>query len=715
MINKRLLSTWVTAFVVMLGGEVHALTPQIQLRQLDYAAQSLKQEVFKLNRDLLILGEELRYPAATRVAVFLSVDANQSFQLKSVEITIDNEVVASHRYTERETSALVRGGVQRIYVGNLAIGEHELNASVSGKVASGKDYRQSGSMIFYKRNGPKFVEMTIVKPAGKRQPELHLPMTVADRQARHVKDPYFGTVLFNVYQQKYFSTVTGLLAAQATNNLSQHQHESQWLLGDLYLAYGLHRQAARTFARLMDQGTPPDVAARARFYLAKRWYQRGDVKRAQDSLLRMQDPLPADLKDQQQELLALVLMKRNRPGEAVAVLSQLRGKSGRASYARYNMGVGLIQIGRTQEGVALLGKIARMRAKNDEMLALRDKANLALGFAFLGLPDPGKAKSYFREVRLSGPFSNKALLGLGWALSARGKHKQSLVPWMELQKRSGVDVAVQEGLLAVPYALAELEAYKQALQNYENAIAVYNAEIERLRQTVKDLRTGERLASVVPRSQPTLTERISPEQILPDTPENRYLIRLFASNDFHEALKNYRHMQTLARHLDCWSAALAGSNEQDLARAIAIVEQELAKAPGNATLADDQEYCGRLIDARHWQFSRGYKPSLWQTNATSSAPAAAIAAAGSRISVSQNAPQREDESREAAVTRLSELRARVFQLKAEVARAVGAHEQYLQDRAAQELERQKQRLRAYVTQARFGIAQVYDRASNRAQ
>ena len=92
MVNKRLLSAWVTAFLVMLGGEVHALTPQIQLRQLDHAAQSLKQEVFKLNRDLLILGEELRYPPATRVAVFLSVDANQSFQLNTVEITIDNEV-----------------------------------------------------------------------------------------------------------------------------------------------------------------------------------------------------------------------------------------------------------------------------------------------------------------------------------------------------------------------------------------------------------------------------------------------------------------------------------------------------------------------------------------------------------------------------------------------------------------------------------------------
>ena len=112
----------------------------------------------------------------------------------------------------------------------------------------------------------------------------------------------------------------------------------------------------------------------------------------------MQDPLPADIKDQQQALLALVLMKRNRPGEAVAVLSQLRGKSGRATYARYNMGVGLIQIGRTKEGVALLGKIARTRARNDEMLALRDKANLALGFAFLGLPDPGKAKSDRKSV-----------------------------------------------------------------------------------------------------------------------------------------------------------------------------------------------------------------------------------------------------------------------------------------------------------------------------
>ncbi len=699
----------------MLSADAYALSPPTQLRHIDAQAQSVKQKVLGLNRDLLIAADELRYPRATRVTVFLSVNADESFRLDSIEIAIDNKIIAERRYSDREVAALVRGGIQRLYAGNLPIGEHELTVTISGQNMNGQDYQQRSSMIFYKRTEPKIVEMMIVKPANKRQPELHLPTTVPDRQARHVKDPYFGEVLFDVYQKKYFSATIGLLAAQATGSLPQHQRESQWLLGDLYLAYGLHSEAARTFARLINRGAPVEAVARARFSLARSWYQRGDVKRAQDALLRMQDPLPADLKDQQQALLALVLMKRNRPGEAVAVLSQLRGKSERVTYARYNMGVGLIRIGRTKEGVALLGKIARTRARNGEMLALRDKANLALGFAFLGLPDPGKAKSYFREVRLSGPFSNKALLGLGWALSARGKYKQSLVPWMELQKRSGIDIAVQEALLAVPYALAELKAYKQAVQRYENAIVVYNAEIERLGYAIDSLRAGNRLASVALADQADTAGRAAPADPLPDSPESRYLIGLFASNEFNEATRNYRDLQSLARNLDCWSEALTGSDGQDLARSLLAAQKQLAAPPGDAGTAAEQQDCGRVNDPRHWKLSSDYKPNLWQTGPGTHSQDLRITPATSPAAAAKNTPQGADKAREAVMTRIAALRARLPRLKAEVVGVATALSQYLQHRAAQDLERQKERLRAYVTQARFGIASVYDRSSRRAR
>ncbi|MFQ5936909.1 MAG: hypothetical protein ACE5LB_10930, partial [Acidiferrobacterales bacterium] len=376
--------------------------------------------------------------------------------------------------------------------------------------------------------------------------------------------------------------------------------------------------------------------------------------------------------------------------------------------------IGLIQIGQTKQGVTALEKIARMRAKTSEMHALRDKANLALGFAFLGVPNPQRAKSYFREVRLNGPFSSRALLGLGWALSANGKHKQSLVPWIELQQRQDIDVAVQESLLAVPYALGELAAYKQALQQYENAISVYNTEIERLAQTVESLRGGKRLAGLIPQDDLAETAWVSAEESLPDTPENRYLIQLFSSHAFHEAVKNYNDLRALSRNLDCWSAVLESDAEQDLVDRLETIDQRIA-AKANRDASDDQKDCGRLNSASHWEINAGYAPSLWQNSEEKNQLDPAAARARSRPSTAQPGQAATAEGDEAWKEQIVKLRQRVAELKAAVDHAERAYERNLLARAALELERQKKRLRAYVTQARFGIAQLYDRSSRRTE
>lgn len=707
MLSKRLWVVWLTMLLVAAGGRVDAQS-QAGFRDLDKRARILKQVFLKLNADLFTLANELSYPAKTRVTISLSIHTREPLRLHDVQLQIDKRVVTYQRYSRLDLDALFYGGIQRLYTGNLTEGEHELNAVVTGKTPNGREYRQSTSLVFYKKAGPKFLQLKVVKPIGKQQPDLRLPGSVNYRELSGIKDVEFGEALFDFHRKRYFSATTGLIAAQTEQRLQYHEKEARWLLADLYLSYGLHHQAGRIFSRVSAQGVPSDVDARANFYIAKDWYQRGYLKRAQDALLRSRESLPVELQDERRLLLALVLMKRNRHGEGVAVLSQFIDKSEWAAYARYNMGVGLIQTGRLKEGVALLEKVTKLRSKKSEMQLLRDKANLALGFAFLGVPKPQQARSYFREVSLNGPLSNRALLGIGWALSARGKHKQSLGPWLELHKRTDIDVAVQESLLAVPYALSELGSYKQALQHYENAITVYNAEIERLGQTVDLLRAGESLTSIVADDSghgPGMKTR------LPDLPESHYLVSLFATHDFQETLRNYRAMRSMSQNLKCWSATLAREKQRDLPAQLAKTKQAMTTVDQVLDAVDSNQRCGRPNASQHWQISANFQPSLWLSREARDQLSwqAGDDTVATEPVIEEEVAAAEKQGRFEAYS--VEFGERVVQLQTEVDRVAHAHALYLQELAATELDRRREQLRSYLTQARFGIAQVYDRSA----
>ena len=140
-----------------------------QAQSLDSEIQSLKQEVLELNRELFVLEEELLYPAGTQVAVFLSMDVGRYFALDSVQLRVNDKIVSNHLYTAREVEALHRGGVQRLYMGNLRAGEHEIVAIFTGKGPNGRDYRRGATRTVSKALGPKFVELQIVDLEGKEQ------------------------------------------------------------------------------------------------------------------------------------------------------------------------------------------------------------------------------------------------------------------------------------------------------------------------------------------------------------------------------------------------------------------------------------------------------------------------------------------------------------------------------------------------------------------
>jgi hypothetical protein len=145
-----------------------------ETRSLDQDVQGLKKDVVELNRDLFILEEELLFPANTQVAVFLSMDVGDFFALDSVQLKIDQKEVINYLYTPREVEALLKGGVQRLYLGNLKVGPHELVAFFNGKGPNDRPYKRGASIKFEKGVGAKYLELKIDDRQRKLQPEFEI-------------------------------------------------------------------------------------------------------------------------------------------------------------------------------------------------------------------------------------------------------------------------------------------------------------------------------------------------------------------------------------------------------------------------------------------------------------------------------------------------------------------------------------------------------------
>jgi len=178
--NKSLL---LMAAAILLIGTVRAQEPttatpaagtDASTRGLDQQIQELKKDVIDLNKDLFVLEEELLFPANTQVAVFVSVDVGDFFALDSISLKIDNRDVTNYLYTPREVAALLKGGVQRLYVGNLKAGEHELVAFFNGKGPHDRNYKRGANLKFEKGVGAKYLELKVTDHQRAQQPEFEI-------------------------------------------------------------------------------------------------------------------------------------------------------------------------------------------------------------------------------------------------------------------------------------------------------------------------------------------------------------------------------------------------------------------------------------------------------------------------------------------------------------------------------------------------------------
>src|SRR5205807_968555 len=223
---------------------------------------------------------------------------------------------------------------------------------------------------------------------------------------------------------------------------------------------------------------------------------------------------------------------------------------------RFALGVALVRNGRRADADPFLTAVGSMIATTPELLARKGRASLALGFAYLQANQPARARSALARVRLNGPYSNKALLGTGWALASLGDYQGALTPWMELRSRDLLDAAVQESYLAIPYAFAKLNANAQSAEYYESAVNSFDAESGRIDAAIARIRNGDMLQRVLTSEQGARYGWFWQLKNLPDAPESRYLYAVLAGHDFQEGLKNYRDLLFLNGALGRWDESM---------------------------------------------------------------------------------------------------------------------------------------------------------------
>jgi tetratricopeptide (TPR) repeat protein len=585
-----------------------------------------------------------------------------------------------------------------------------------------------------------------------------------------VKDLHYGDVLFYFYQDDYFDSITRLLAARELQRLPNTQGEAELLLGGLYLSLGEHVEAGNIFEKLLNSNTSEAVRNKAWFYLGKVWYQRGYLQESERALRQVSDKIQPRISAERYMLLAQLMLRQERYDDAIAALNAWHGPPDWTAYAQFNLGVALVRTGRLSNAIAPLDHVGRMDTSSEELLALRDKANLALGFALLQAERAAEARPILERVRLDGPYSSRALLGVGWADSALGEFKRALVPWLALRKRNLLDSAVQESYLTVPYAYNQLGASGQAAEFYNAAIESFDAERQRIDDSIEQIRSGNLLDRLLTDDRKDTLTWYWQLKTLPDAPESRYLYQLLAGNEFQEGLKNYRELNYMSRNLDNWRENLSAFNDmletrqqaynervpkaeavmaatdldalakkrvdfesrineidksnevaalgtpqeqQDWAR-IKHIEDYLTTHADDPDLADMRERLRLVKGVMYWRMSQSFKARLWNERRSVKELEASLVETQKRAVLVKQARQGMPSNTGAFAARVTAVSGRMDLLQERLAALSERQNRFLQALAIRELQAQKQRIEVYQIQARYELAAIYDKAADKA-
>jgi hypothetical protein len=378
------------------------------------------------------------------------------------------------------------------------------------------------------------------------------------------RDPFFGEAVYYARQGLFFEALERLDAELGQHravdqpeldSLYRHLRDAEFSVGDFELNYRMHHRAGRAITAVLEGAVDEQVRNDAAYRLARIHFQKGQLDDALHALSRIDGRVPEAIEPDIEFLRANVYLALERPAEASGVLRGLQNAEGLNGFAAYNLGVALLEEGRTKEALAQLETAGRVGSAAEPVLAIRDKSNLILGTLLVDAGSYGDAGRYFDRVRLEGPFSNAALLASGWAAVADANYERAVVPWSLLAERDVTDPAVQEALLALPHAYGELEVHGRAALLYANALESFGGELEKLEASIASIREGKFLDVLVREEIRQDKDWVIRLRSLPESPETYYLMELMASHDFQTALQNYLDLEDLRKKLAAWQVS----------------------------------------------------------------------------------------------------------------------------------------------------------------
>jgi tetratricopeptide (TPR) repeat protein len=601
---------------------------------------------------------------------------------------------------------------------------------------------------------------------------LALALAVPPASAADLRDLYFGEALYEAYQGQFFDALQRLdteltmyhgLDEPGLDTLHHHVNDAEFSVGDFELNYRMHHRAGRAIKAVLEGAVDPLVKNEAAFRLARIHFQKGQLDDALNALARIEGPVPPEIQDDVEFLRANIYMATGRPGDAVKVLQEVHAGDDLAGFVVYNLGIALLQEGRQQEAIEQLERAGQVSAADPAALAIRDKSNLVLGTLLFESGDTARGTTALDRVRLEGPFSNQALLRAGTGEATAQHFDRALVPWNILAEREPTDAAVQEAMLAAPSAYASLNLHGRAALLYGRALELFSTQIERVDASVASIREGRFLTALVREESRQDEGWVIRLRTLPEAPETYYLMELMASHDFQTALHNYLDLEDLQSRLHRWQTSLdafedvirlRGENYTPLlpdvdaqfqeldARIRLRLEQQknvgkrlhaMLTAPRPRYLATAEErIAGERLDAIEkqlgdsdplrervarlrgsltWRLETEYHTRLTAAFEHLIALDADVADMNEQYEAFVRTRQAATHSYVGYDAQISRLRQRVGQALEKVEMLSSRQGHMIETVAINQLQSRRERLSAQQTQARYAVADSYDRAS----
>lgn len=576
------------------------------------------------------------------------------------------------------------------------------------------------------------------------------------------QDPRVRLAQYYQGEQRYFSAASTLLSIESDSPGERLPPSFYRHLADNTLGFGLPARAEHSYREAIPNTQHPLELGKSQLQLASQLYIHGRYDDALHVLQAIRSTLPSDLFTTWQSLAARANLALDRSQDAVDVTVQPDNSDDQSPYQIYNLAIALLRIGRTKDGLTELNLVGRMHPSDSDTLALRDKANLLLGYHYLRQKQGDNALKMFERIRFKGPYSNRALLGVGWArLTEKGKQPEAdtadqpatdpdpysslssigalirpgfldnviarnarvkqlrrlelrnvapgkeaalraaLVPWSVLLSRDPMDPAVQECMLAVPYALDRIGAHLEAKEFYEKAIDALQQTKDRLATAKLDIKSNRMVDTIIKRDEQAQSGWMWRLTDLPDAVETFYLQPLIADHPFQDSIKNYRDLKLMLRTLD-------------------TLDGELSDLQASRSAGDDTSITVQYLVDQARRGKTGDFDLSSEGNGVTSAPlrmserlsddgsaAGSVGAEGNVVKpdLELAAPPVHFEG---AWEHIARLRKEIDLLRPDIKHAITQVNQRLQDMALQDLDQQDEVASRYLVEARFALARLYD-------